>query len=64
MNIKVKNCNDCPFKSFGGYEGEYNICSLDKEKGNLNNGTEYFGKVKEIPDWCKLKEDKITVEFK
>lgn len=60
--IGIDNCNDCPFKTFGGWEGEKSLCSIDDKKRVLNP-EEFFGKIKKIPDWCKLKKGEITVKF-
>ena len=62
MNIKVKDCNDCPFLAFGGWEGEDSECKLDEE-GRVLNEEKPFGDVLETPKWCILKENKITVEL-
>ena len=62
MNIKVKNCNDCPLLSVDGYDGEESYCWIKKEWDKLlNNGV--FGEVEKIPDWCPLKKENITIEL-
>ncbi len=61
MNIKVTDCNDCPFLKFNGWE-EPSTCLFDDEHKCLNPDKS-CGKVKKTPDWCKLKSEGITVKM-
>jgi len=63
MENEVTNCNDCPFKGFGGWEGEVSICNI-KEGKQIPADKKLFGEITKIPTWCPLKKNVIIVKLK
>lgn len=49
--IKAKDCNDCPFNTFGGWEGEITYCAGVKPMKKI--ATDHEG-VEKVPKWCPL----------
>ena len=64
MDIKVNNCNDCPFCGMGGWEGEVSQCNADKKRREIPATKKIFGDIVEIPKWCPLKRNGILVKLK
>ncbi len=58
----VNNCNDCPFLTFGGWEGEHSECGAKKNK-RIPATKKLFGKIVETPSWCPLKKSGILVKL-
>lgn len=63
MKIIVTDCNDCLFKSMGGWEGEYSQCNAKNGK-KIPATKKIFGDIIKIPTWCPLlkKDINITME--
>ena len=61
QEIKVSNCNDCPFASMGGWEGEITLCKLDPERRTISK---MFEPVKVRPEWCGLENSIVTISLK
>jgi hypothetical protein len=61
MKLQVIDCNDCPFNTNGGHNGKLKYCSAHQKI--IPNEIESFGQIEQVPDWCLLKLEKITVEM-
>ena len=61
MEKIVNDCNDCPFRSLGGWEGELNECTLSGE--TIPTAKKLWGEVEKTPDWCKLKSNDVTIKL-
>lgn len=64
MEIKVKDCNNCPFRSMGGWEGEYSVCTIFPTEKKIPQDKPLFGNIKKSPEWCPLKETDITITLR
>jgi len=66
MDIKVKNCNNCPFLSLSEFFGECgNYCAIYKNGDNkiLRVEDAMSDNFNELiyPHWCPLKEESVEV---
>jgi hypothetical protein len=59
--IIVVDCNDCPFKTLGGWEGETSHCALNK-KYHILPQKQYFSEITKTPKWCLLDKSEIIVK--
>ena len=62
--IKVKDCNSCPFKSYSWYYGD--MCSIKKAGKNMSDKSILQDEKQRFihPKWCPLKKKDVTIKLK